>query len=92
MVQPPDALFHGTVAAALVAIRAEGLRRMGRDHVHLSSDEETARQVALRRGAPILLRVAAGRMHADGYAFHRSENGVWLVAAVPPDYLELPAP
>lgn len=90
--RPPDVLFHGTVAAALEAIRAQGLRRMGRDHVHLSPDEATARQVALRRGPPIILGVAAGRMHLDGHAFRRSDNGVWLVEAVPPDYLEWPAP
>jgi putative RNA 2'-phosphotransferase len=92
VVQPPDVLFHGTVAAAAGAIRALGLRRMERDHVHLSPDEATARQVALRRGPPIILRVAAGRMHVDGHAFYRSENGVWLVEAVPPDYLDWPAP
>ena len=91
-VKPPDVLFHGTVAAALDAIRAEGLRRMERDHVHLSPDEATARQVALRRGRPVILRVAAGRMHLGGHAFYRSDNGVWLVEAVPPAYLEFPAP
>jgi putative RNA 2'-phosphotransferase len=35
----------------------------------------------------VVLRVAAGRMAADGAAFTRSANGVWLVDAVPPRYL-----
>lgn len=31
--------------------------------------------------------VATGQMHRDGHVFTRSENGVWLVAAVPAAYL-----
>ena len=27
-------------------------------------------------------------MHADGFAFFRSENGVWLTDHVPPNYVE----
>jgi putative RNA 2'-phosphotransferase len=87
---PPDVLFHGTVAAALDAIRREGLRKMQRHHVHLSPDEATARVVAVRRGAPVILRVAAATMHADGHAFYLSANGVWLVEHVPPRYIDFP--
>jgi putative RNA 2'-phosphotransferase len=87
---PPEVLFHGTVAAALPGVRAEGLRKMSRHHVHLSPDLATARAVAARRGQPVILRVAAGRMHRDGYVFYRSANGVWLTEAVPPEYLEIP--
>jgi putative RNA 2'-phosphotransferase len=86
---PPETLFHGTVAAALPAIRAGGLSKMARHHVHLSPDEATARIVGMRRGAPVVLRVAAGRMHRDGHVFFVSANGVWLTEHVPPEYLEL---
>jgi putative RNA 2'-phosphotransferase len=88
---PPDVLFHGTVAASLEAIRAGGLKKMSRHHVHLSADVATARTVAARRGAPVVLTIAAGRMHEDGQVFYRSANGVWLTAHVPPAYIELPA-
>jgi putative RNA 2'-phosphotransferase len=84
---PPEVLFHGTVAAALPAIRGEGLRPMARHHVHLSAVEETATRVGARRGTPVVLRVDAARMAADGHRFYRSDNGVWLVDAVPPGYL-----
>jgi putative RNA 2'-phosphotransferase len=84
---PPDVLYHGTVAAFLAAIRREGLRPMDRHHVHLSATTETAATVGARRGRPVVLTVAAGRMVAAGYAFRLSANGVWLVAAVPPEYL-----
>ncbi|MBN6041732.1 RNA 2'-phosphotransferase [Amycolatopsis sp. 195334CR] len=85
--EPPEILYHGTVAAALPSIRAEGLRPMRRHAVHLSPDEETARRVGARRGAPVILRVAAGRMAAAGHVFQLSANGVWLTDAVPPEYL-----
>jgi putative RNA 2'-phosphotransferase len=80
---PPSQLYHGTVPAALPAIRAEGLRPMARHHVHLSPDRDTA-----VRGQ--VLTVAAGAMHAAGHVFFRSDNGVWLTDAVPPAYLWFP--
>ena len=87
---PPALLHHGTVGRFLPAITAEGLRPMTRHDVHLSRDAETARRVGARRGAPVVLTVAAGRMHADGHVFRATGNGVWLVAAVPPEYLGAP--
>ncbi|MCX5082783.1 RNA 2'-phosphotransferase [Streptomyces sp. NPDC056121] len=87
---PPAYLYHGTVAAALDAIRAEGLRPMSRHDVHLSPDRETATRVGARRGRPVVLSVDAGAMHRDGHTFRVSANGVWLTEAVPPHYLRFP--
>jgi putative RNA 2'-phosphotransferase len=84
---PPDVLYHGTVARFLPAIRVAGLRPMSRRDVHLSATADTARKVGARRGEPVVLIVAAGRMAAAGHEFRVSANGVWLVAAVPPEYL-----
>lgn len=85
---PPEFLFHGTVERFLPGIFAEGLKPMRRHHVHLSPDAETATAVGARRGEAVILRVAAGRMAADGHVFRLSGNGVWLAEAVPPAYLE----
>ncbi|MGA5760066.1 RNA 2'-phosphotransferase [Nonomuraea bangladeshensis] len=85
--EPPEVLYHGTVGRFLSAIRHEGLRPMGRHHVHLSPDRDTAVRVGARRGAPVVLVVRAGAMHADGHVFHLSANGVWLTGHVPPAYL-----
>ncbi|MEV4311490.1 RNA 2'-phosphotransferase [Actinocrispum sp. NPDC049592] len=85
--RPPDLLYHGTIAANLPQIRAEGLRPMGRQDVHLSSDVDTAVRVGSRRGKPVVLTVQAESMYAEGYEFRVSENGVWLVAEVPPRFL-----
>jgi putative RNA 2'-phosphotransferase len=84
---PPAELFHGTVEGFLPSILAEGLRPGRRHAVHLSPDVATARTVGGRRGRPVVLRVDAARLAADGGRLARSANGVWLVAAVPPSYL-----
>ncbi|RIX73793.1 RNA 2'-phosphotransferase [Acidovorax cavernicola] len=89
-VAPPVLLFHGTATRFLAAIRAQGLLPGARQHVHLSADEATAVQVGQRHGKAWVLRVDAGRMHALGHAFHRAENGVWLTACVPPEFLSEP--
>lgn len=87
-VEPPDVLYHGTASRFLKSILAIGLRAAGRHHVHLSADIGTAKRVGARHGFPAVLRVDARRMRADGIVFYRSDNGVWLTAAVPPRYLD----
>ena len=84
---PPDLLFHGTPVRTLDAVLAEGLHRRGRHAVHLSPDAATAAVVGARRGAHVVLSVAAAAMAADGGVFTCSANGVWLVDAVAPHYL-----
>ncbi|WP_189833649.1 RNA 2'-phosphotransferase [Streptomyces zaomyceticus] len=88
--EPPAYLYHGTVAARLPAIRAEGLRPMARHHVHLSRDRETATRVGARRGRPVVISVDAGAMHRAEHVFHVSANGVWLASTVPPEFLRFP--
>lgn len=84
---PPDVLFHGTAERVRLIIRREGLRPMGRSHVHLSADEASAVRVGRRHGAPAVLRVDAVRMAAAGIEFYLAGNGVWLTDAVPPEFL-----
>ena len=87
--QPPDVLYHGTVEAALPGIRAKGLIKGERHHVHLSADIETAKKVGGRRGKPVVLAIKAKQMAATGHTFLRSANGVWLVDHVPAEHIEL---
>ena len=88
-VTPPDRLYHGTSARFLESIRAEGLRRGRRHDVHLSPDAETAHRVGARRAGPtVILRIDAAGMHQAGHVFYRAANGVWLTAAVPPQWIE----
>jgi putative RNA 2'-phosphotransferase len=84
---PPDVLYHGTGHGAVEAILREGLCKMSRHHVHLSKDIATAKTVGTRHGRPVVFAVDAAAMHEAGYTFYCSENGVWLVEHVPPEYL-----
>jgi len=84
---PPDQLYHGTVEKYLRAIQAQGLRKMNRHHVHMSSDTITAEKVGERRGEAVILTINSGDMSRDGFVFYLSANGVWLTDQVPVKYI-----
>lgn len=87
-VKPPLYLYHGTIESARIVIQREGLKKMGRQHVHLSPDVETAKIVAKRRGKPVILQISAKAMYSDGYKFYHTENNVWLCDEVPVKYIK----
>lgn len=87
---PPPLLYHGTVDRFLASIKANGLLRGNRHHVHLSADVKTAEIVGNRRGKALVLEILSGQMQADGYEFFLSANGVWLTDTVPPQYISQP--
>ncbi len=84
---PPPILYHGTATRFLDSIRRQGLLRGERHHVHLSSDAETAAKVGARHGKPVVVQIDAAGMHAKGYQFYVSDNGVWLTESVPTEFL-----
>lgn len=90
-IEPPELLYHGTAERFLASIRAQGLLRQARQHVHLSADAVTATKVGQRHGKAVVLVVESGRMQQDGFVFYQSENGVWLVDAVPSQYVRFPS-
>lgn len=87
---PPELLFHGTASRFIEAIRAEGLSKQARHHVHLSAEWETAVAVGKRHGKPTVLTIRAGEMHREGHTFFLSANGVWLVDQVPTSFIDFP--
>jgi putative RNA 2'-phosphotransferase len=86
---PPTILYHGTTTKFKDSIFKQGLMKRKRQHVHLSSDIDTALTVGGRHGRPIVLKVQAALMNADGYKFYLSKNGVWLTDHVPSKYIGL---
>jgi putative RNA 2'-phosphotransferase len=86
---PPDVLYHGTASRFRAAIERDGLRRRARHHVHLSREAATAQAVGARHGAPVILQIDARAMAQAGFEFRCSENGVWLVDSVPPQFLRV---
>jgi putative RNA 2'-phosphotransferase len=89
---PLSVLYHGTGAGSVSAIQQSGLRKQSRHHVHLSKDVETARKVGMRHGRPVIFAVDTAAMQQAGFTFYCSENGVWLVDEVPPQYLTVIEP
>lgn len=85
--KPPVMLFHGTSEKSVDSILEKGLEKRSRQHVHLSSDYNTALEVGSRHGKPIVFEVFAEKMHSDNFQFFLSDNGVWLTDNVPPNYI-----
>lgn len=84
---PPAELYHGTAEKYLDSIYETGLEKRNRLHVHLSKDVETAYKVGEGHGKPVTLKILAKQMHANGFVFYESDNGVWLTDEVPVKYI-----
>jgi len=85
---PPPYLYHGTATKNIASIRAQGINKGTRQHVHLSADKETATKVGQRHGIAKVLTIRTGKMHEDGIEFFLSKNGVWLTDFVAAAYIE----
>jgi len=90
---PPEILYHGTSKSSQKQIlKSGGLKKMRRNHVHLSSDISVATQVGMRyakyQNNLVIFRIPALQMHNMGYEFYLSENNVWLTEAVPKQFLQ----
>jgi putative RNA 2'-phosphotransferase len=88
---PPEFLYHGTTSEALASIRAEGLRSLSRQYVHLAVNVGRAEQVARRHaGKPVMLVIRALEAYRAGIAFYNPEPEHYLAEAIPPEYIEFP--
>lgn len=85
---PPNYLYHGTGEKFIDSIMENGIKKMNRQHVHLSSDFNTAIKVGSRHGKPHVLSIMANKMEEDGFKFFLSDNNVWLVNEIPSKYIE----
>ena len=86
---PPEILFHGTDSGSIAQIKQQGLRPQKRNHVHLSTDLETAIRIGSRHGKPVVLMVDAKKMYEHGQLFYLSENNIWLTDSIMPEYLQV---
>ncbi len=88
--EPPVMLFHGTARNFMHLIVRQGISRMGRNHVHLSDNQDTAREVGGRHGKPYVMCIFAKEMWNVGRPFYLSKNGVWLTDNVPVEFIHWP--
>ena len=87
---PPEILYHGTAIRFLDNLQKEGIIRRARNYVHLFSDEDTALEVGVRHGKPIVLIVKTGKMVRDGFTFFKTDDDTWLTEKVPKEYVNFP--
>lgn len=87
--QPPEYLYHGTTEENWQKIRESGyISKMGRHAVHMQSEKAKAWQSARRwHKTPVVLKINAAAMYADGSVFGFSDNGVWCTESVPINYI-----
>ena len=84
---PPDILYHGTGSKSVDIILKDGIKKMSRQYVHLSSNINTAIQVGSRHGKAFILQIDTKQMAQDGCLFYQAENGVWLTDYVATKYI-----
>ena len=87
---PPCILFHGTSRAAWEKIKTEGLKPMNRQHVHLSSDKETAIKVGKRHDKyPVIIAVYALKayLYNNIKFYHSANDQTWMSERIPSDFL-----
>lgn len=82
-----DFLWHGTSNRFFDDIMRDGLKPQNRLYVHLSGDQETAKNVGERHGGKlIIIKIDAAKMIEDGEKIWISNNGVYLTKNVNPKY------
>lgn len=85
---PPRLLYHGTTLEAADLIRRQGLKPMGRQHIHLSEDIETAIMVGKRKTPrPVILTIYAAQAHRQGISFYHGNDSTWLADDIPPQFI-----
>ena len=88
--EPPEYLYHGTTISAYRKIQESGfISKMSRHAVHMQAEERKAWQSAKRwrHEVPVVLKINAAAMYADGITFGVSDNGVWCAETVPTNYI-----
>lgn len=86
---PPNKLYHGTIEKAYLSIKQEGLKKVSRQYVHLSSDIETAIIVGKRRvNNPIILEIDVESAKKEGIKFYKSDE-IYLADYVPPKFISI---
>lgn len=82
-----DFLWHGTSNRFFDDIMRDGLKPQSRLYVHLSGDQETAKNVGERHGGKLrIIKIDAAKMIEDGEKIWISNNGVYLAKSVDPKY------
>lgn len=90
IVSPPDFLYHGTTADNSRFILQEGVKRMRRQYVHLSSNPNDAVRVAKRKVTQkiVVFEIRATEAFLSGVKFYMA-GGVWLSDFIPKEFIAI---
>lgn len=89
---PPAILFHGTNIDAWNNIVKNGyLKKMQRQYVFLSSEEEKAERVAVRRKNKqyVILKIDTVLAIKEGIKFYRESNGIYMSDDIPVKFINI---
>lgn len=89
---PPAILFHGTNIDAWNNIVKNGyLKKMQRQYVFLSSEEEKAERVAIRRKNKqyVILKIDTVLAIKEGIKFYRESNGIYMSDDIPVKFINI---
>ncbi|EZA49394.1 tRNA 2'-phosphotransferase, partial [Ooceraea biroi] len=79
-------IIHGTYLKCWSRIKAEGLSRMKRNHIHFAKGLNFIN--GLRRSAELFIYINYDKAKEDGLVFYESENGVILCAGDSRGFIE----
>lgn len=86
---PPELLLHGTSAESIATVLEIGLKPMNRAFVHLTTNLDSASQVATAKGGGRVLSVRAKHASEAGTTFFQANTHVWLARSIAPAFLSL---
>jgi putative RNA 2'-phosphotransferase len=88
---PPKRLYYGCPQPRLLAVETDGLRPFSRKYVALTANRRLAETMARRRDpTPLVIEVLAEKACHEGTEFRTAGADLFLVAALPPQYLVFP--
>jgi putative RNA 2'-phosphotransferase len=86
--QPPEFLYHGTALSCVSIIFDQGIKPMNRHYVHLSTDIDTAKQVASRKSKnTVILIIKAIEAYRENVHFYQGSENVWLADEIPSRFI-----
>lgn len=89
---PPTFLYHGTSIKNKESILKNGLLKMNRQHVHLTDNKDTAKNVGMRYAKLlcnlVIFKIDTESFVKDGNELFKSKNGVYLTDHVPSKYIK----
>jgi putative RNA 2'-phosphotransferase len=92
LARPPEWLYVGVDPLMLPELTISGLRPSGRQHVHLSTTPQAAREVGQRHAPDAVVVVVFARRAAEaGTVFRRAGAGLFLTDLVPVEFLLFPS-